>query len=85
MSSTARIQVRMDSTLKKEATEIFSQMGLDTSTAITMYFRQVVNTRRLPFTPSAPTAFEKRILDADREGTIRAGSADNMIKIIDNA
>lgn len=50
--------------------------------AITAVFPQTVNTRRLPFTPSAPTTFEKRILDADSEGTIHAGSADDMIKTI---
>lgn len=80
MSTESRLQIRMDSTLKQEATDVFSQMGLDLSSAVTMYFRQVVNTRRLPFTPSAPTAFEQHVLDADQEGTLHAGSAEDMSK-----
>jgi len=47
MSST--IQVRVDSNLKKEATEIFEQIGLDMSSAVKLFLQQAVNRKGIPF------------------------------------
>ncbi len=54
MPKTAVITARVDPELKEEAEEIFSQIGLTTSQAITLYLRQVVHRRAIPFELTAP-------------------------------
>ncbi len=43
------VQLRLDETLKQEATEIFSQLGLDLPTAIRMFLTRSVQVRGIPF------------------------------------
>jgi len=43
------LQVRLDEKLKNDADNIFSSMGLDTSTAIRMFLIAAVETRSMPF------------------------------------
>ncbi len=44
-----KIQVRIDAKTKKEAKKILDSLGIDMSSAIKIFFRQVINTRNLPF------------------------------------
>lgn len=44
-----QIQVRIDSKTKNEAKQILESLGLDMSSAIKLFFRQIINTRNLPF------------------------------------
>ena len=43
------INVRVDENLKKQASELFEELGLDTSTAINLFLRQAVNYGGIPF------------------------------------
>ena len=54
MPQTALIQVRVDRDLKDELDEIFTNLGLDTSTAIRMFLKQVERRRGLPFDVKLP-------------------------------
>ena len=45
----ANVNVRIDSKLKKEAEEIFTALGISASSAINMFYRQVVRTNGIPF------------------------------------
>jgi len=54
MPQTALIQVRVDKDLKEEMDEIFTNLGLDTSTAIRMFLKQVERRRGLPFDVKLP-------------------------------
>lgn len=47
------IQTRVSPTLKKEAEDLFAQMGLNMSDAIRMFLQQSVNVGGIPFTPRA--------------------------------
>jgi len=47
------IHVRIDEDVKRQAQQIFSDMGLDISTAVTMFIKQAVLNRCFPFLPSA--------------------------------
>lgn len=47
--TTSSLQVRIDSNLRKEAEMLFSNAGLDMSSAIRLFMRQSVIRRRLPF------------------------------------
>ena len=48
-SKTSTVQFRMDSKLKKDAEEVFRQLGLNTSTAYTLFAKTVVNQKKIPF------------------------------------
>ena len=45
----SQIAVRVDDELKKEATAIFNEVGLDMSTAVKLFLKQSVLTRSIPF------------------------------------
>jgi DNA-damage-inducible protein J len=47
--STATLQVRLDQQLKKDADRFFSAAGLDTTTAVRMFLRQVLIRQAIPF------------------------------------
>ena len=44
------LNIRIDRTTKESAESIFDEMGLNMTSAITMFLRQTVRDRRLPFT-----------------------------------
>jgi DNA-damage-inducible protein J len=46
------LSIRIDSQLKKEAEEIFSDFGMNLTSAFVCFVRQTVREQRLPFTPS---------------------------------
>ena len=45
----SQIAVRVDDQLKKEATALFNELGLDVSTAIKLFLKQSVLTKSIPF------------------------------------
>lgn len=49
MSGTTNICVRIDSELKAQAESLFSELGMNLSTAITVFIRQAVRENRIPF------------------------------------
>ena len=52
MAST-HIHVRIDDDTKKQAQQVFGDMGLDITTAVNMFIRQAIRNRSFPFLPSA--------------------------------
>jgi len=66
-----KLQVRMERSLKEEAEEVFAEMGLDTTTAVRIFFTKVARTRSIPFRLNAGPEFtpeqEARILEAWEE------------------
>ena len=46
---TTNINVRVDTTLKQEAEALFSDLGLNMSTAVTMFLRSAVRHNGIPF------------------------------------
>lgn len=49
MAKKASIMVRVDEDLKKSSQEIFKDLGLDMTTAITMYLKKVNACQGIPF------------------------------------
>ena len=47
--ATVNISIRMDTELKKQADAMLSDMGLNMTTAMNMFLRQVVRQGRIPF------------------------------------
>lgn len=54
MPRTAFINSRIEPDLKERAERIFAALGLNPSTAISLFYRQVVYHRGLPFDVSVP-------------------------------
>jgi len=58
--ATTNLNIRIDADLKKQAEEIFNELGLNMSTALTVFLRQTVRSNGIPFemrlnTPNAET------------------------------
>ncbi len=60
--ATARINLTVDETAKEEALKLFEIFGLDASTAVNMFFKKVVQTRKIPFEISASETTSKQQL-----------------------
>lgn len=70
MAGTTQINTRMDNATKKEAVKILHSLGLSTSQAITLFFRQIIYTRGIPFElkiPNDTTVATFRKTDANKE------------------
>ncbi len=58
--ATTNLNIRIDEELKKRAEDIFTELGLNMSTALTVFLRQTVRYNGIPFelrleTPNAET------------------------------
>ena len=68
-STSTNITIRMDSDLKAAAEELFTDLGMNISTAFNIFVRQALREGRIPFTISRSTPNETTIaamLEADR-------------------
>ena len=63
---TVPTQIRIESNIKKQATELFSTLGLDMSSAVNLFLYQCVLRGGLPFVVSVPT-FGESTLEAMEE------------------
>ena len=64
--ATVPTQIRIDENLKKQATELFSQLGMDMSSAMNIFLRQCVMRGGLPFDVTLPK-YKQDVLDAMEE------------------
>jgi DNA-damage-inducible protein J len=60
----ANVNVKIDPDVKTMALYLLSQMGIDQTTAIDMFFRQIIAEKRLPFQPVAALSLDERITAA---------------------
>lgn len=68
MKQQATLNIPMDNQLKSQLEEVLSELGMDVSTAVTIFARQVVRQGRIPFeislyVPNKETA--KAMLEAE--------------------
>ncbi len=49
MADTTNISIRMDVELKKQAEQLFSELGMNMTTAFNIFLRQAVRQQRIPF------------------------------------
>ena len=66
MSKTAVISARVDPELKHGAEEIFKELGLTTTQAITLFYKQVELERGLPFAVRVPNDMTVKTLEQAR-------------------
>lgn len=54
MAKTETVRIKMEPALKAEGEDILSALGLSTTEAVTLFFRQIVMRRGLPFEARIP-------------------------------
>ena len=59
--ATSPTQIRIDTTVKEEATVLFSSLGLDMSSAVNIFLRQCLLRGGLPFTIELPKYNEETL------------------------
>ncbi len=64
--ATAPTQIRIDSEIKKQATDLFNNLGLDMSSAVNLFLHQCVLHGGIPFHIEMPR-YSQRTLDAMEE------------------
>lgn len=67
MAKTETIRARIEPGLKSEAEEVLGHLGLTATQAITLFYRQLVLQRRIPFDLALPNAITvKTLQETDR-------------------
>ena len=66
MSKTTSMNIRIEPNLKKQVEEILTDLGMNISDAITIYFKQIVLTDSIPLQIKRPK-FNKETLEAIKE------------------
>ena len=64
--ATVPTQVRIDEELKRQSMELFSQLGIDMSSAMNMFLKQCVMRGGLPFAVEIPQ-YKSEVLEAMEE------------------
>ena len=65
--STTPTQVRIDSDIKKQATALFNNLGLDMSSAVNLFLHQCVLRGGLPFAVEMPQPYNEETVAAMNE------------------
>ncbi len=60
MSKTSTIRARIEPSLKDKAEQIFRQLGLSTTQAITLFYKQVELKKGLPFNIAIPNKITRQ-------------------------
>ena len=65
--ATVPTQIRIDQSVKKEAVQLFDELGLDMSSAVNLFLHQCVLRGGIPFMVEMPK-YNKKTLEAMEEG-----------------
>ena len=85
MAKTEMIRARVEPELKREAEDLFSTLGLSTTEAITLFYKQVTLHKGLPFAVRIPNEETVEALEQarNRDGLTEYGSLDELRASID--
>ena len=75
------INIRVDENVKKQANELFEELGLDMSTAMNLFLRQAINYGGIPFEirkPNATTLAATEEVEKIKRGELKAKSYNNL-------
>ena len=54
MANTSVVYARINSDIKRDGESVLAELGISPSSAIQMFYRQLITDRALPFTPHLP-------------------------------
>ena len=79
------IRARVEPELKDRAEAMLEELGLSATSAITLFYRQVVQRRGLPFDVRLPNAPTQRAMHGARtgRGVVAAASMDELLTQLD--
>ncbi len=85
---TTNINIKTDAELKKQAEELFSELGMNMSTALNIFLRQSVRENRIPFeitreVPNAKTLAAMEDLKTGRNMSESFSSIEALKKSLD--
>ena len=80
MNKSAMIRARIEEELKEEVGKVFDKLGLTTTEAITLFYKQIKLYNGLPFDVRIPNKTTKKTLDETdkKKNLIKGGSADDL-------
>ena len=80
MPKTAMVRARVEPELKRRAEELFSELGLSTTEAITLFYKQVAMHRGLPFSVRVPNAETVEAMQQarDHDGLVEYSSLEDL-------
>jgi len=68
MAKTETVRARMEPELKREAETVLNELGLSTTEAIRLFYRQIVLRKGLPFDVKIPNAETREAMRQAQEG-----------------
>lgn len=79
------VTLRVDEDLKKQAETLFSELGLNLTTAFNIFLRQAVREQQIPFqvTKNVPNAVTLAAMDAAEKGEDLYGPFDNVSDLME--
>ncbi len=85
MAKVEFVRARVEPTLKRDAEQLFEQLGLTTTQAITLFYKQVALRKGLPFPIELPNAETLRTFRAtdNGKGLTAYKNADEMFDDLD--
>lgn len=85
MSKSAMIRARVEPELKDRAEAMLEEIGLTATSAITLFYRQIIQRRGLPFELRLPNAATRRAMQEARtgRGVVEARSMDELFARLD--
>jgi len=75
-----QIQIRIDAETKKEAKKILDSLGIDMSSAIKLFFRQIINAKNIPFELRGENGLTLRNAELLRESVVSAKNSSKTFK-----
>jgi len=86
--ATTNLNVRIDADLKKQSEEIFNELGLTMSAALTVFLRQTVRSKGIPFdvrlnTPNEETLVAIKDVNLGRNMSRQFNSVKELMEDLD--
>ena len=75
-----QLQIRIDSKTKKEAKAILDKLGMDMSSAVKLFFRQIINAKNIPFELRGENGLTLHNAEILRESIISAKNSSESYK-----
>jgi len=69
MAKTETVRARVEHDLKRDAEAVLSELGLSTSEAVTLFLRQIVLRRGLPFSVRIPNRETREAISGSADAT----------------
>jgi DNA-damage-inducible protein J len=80
MKNSEQLQIRIDSKTKKETKAILDQLGLDMSSAVKMFFKQIINSKNIPFELRDENGLTLKKAEILRESIVDAKNSSKSFK-----